>query len=78
MTAKRMRKLLMSAGAPRNVANKAAKACDGRMSHAELLFAICFMPGLVKIFEDGVRYGADIEASFGDVPEDVGYQLIKE
>ena len=78
MTAKRMRKLLMAVGAQRNVANKAAKACDGRMPHEKLLFAICFMPGLIKIFEDGVRYGADIKASFGDAPEDVGYQLIKE
>lgn len=60
MTAKRMRKLLMAAGAPRNVANKAVKACDGRMPHEKLFFAMCFMPGLVKIFEDGVRYGADI------------------
>lgn len=48
------------------------------MPHEKLFFAICFMPGLVKIFEDGVRYGADIKASFGDAPEDVGYQLIKE
>ena len=78
MTAKRMRKLLMAAGAPRNVANKAAKACGGGIPHEKLFFAICFMPGLVKIFEDGVRYGADIKASFGDAPEDVGYQLIKE
>lgn len=64
MKAKRMKKLLMAAGAERNLANKITEACHEKMSHEDMFWTLLFAPKLLEVFRDAVRYGVGVKASF--------------
>lgn len=69
MTGKRMRKMLMAYGMQRNAANLAVHARSGQMPHETMMYLTVFDPTIRRAFEQAQRYGAEIKATFGDVPE---------
>lgn len=75
MKAKRMKKMLMAAGAERNLANKIAEACHGKMSHDDMFWTLLFIPQSVKVFRDAVRYGVAVKADFADLQDGEVFQV---
>lgn len=75
MKAKRMKKLLMAAGAERNLANKITEACGGQMSHEDMLLTMFLVPQTVKVFRDAVRYGVAVKADFAPLQDGEVFQV---
>ena len=75
MKAKRMKKLLMAAGAERNLTNKIAEACHGKMSHEDMFWSLLFAPKLMEVFRDAVRYGVSVRADFASLQDGEAFQV---
>lgn len=77
MKAKRMKKLLMAAGAERNLANKITEACGGQMSHEDMFWNVLIAPGLLHVFEKAVRYGVGVKASFESLQDGEAFRVMQ-
>lgn len=67
MKRKRLIKLLMSTGIPRNDAVYLANACSGQFSHAEMAFCALSWPGLryvIRASRSMMAQGATLRASW--------------
>ncbi len=77
MKAKKMKKLLMAAGAERNLANKIAGSCGSNMSHEDMFWNVLFNPEIVKVFRAAVRYGAQTKAEYANLPDGEAFRVLR-